>query len=706
MTKDQYDEVLDELKSRGTWEQNQDDWYKMRYEGIKRLAPPYTGAPDMHYPLIDSMIEKIKPFFISQVYGQERLAAFASGKPQEFEQTLLAEQLFDYTTKQQTNFERAIHVCIDYMMLYGHGPAKIQYNPKKRVIELINVRPVYLIVPSYTQEINKADWLVHVIHMSEAQYRANDRFEKSDAFVKSIKGRGQNWSPDPQVTITRREGITVGQNDKQIVLWEYYSKNAGKWRVDTISPIAGYDKPVRTPFYLAYKHNELPFCDLRYELGDVDYYGARGIGEILAQFELDLCKLWNHKLQWLDFAGQPNYKNTGMVANPANFKNRPGKILPQGVDPITQPPAPLDFAQEMSLQRSLAEDRLSVPDLNAGQHLQPGQGQKGDVTARQISALMSQNTSGNDMRARIFRLQIQAFFKQIWSLRCQYFQEDDDRLLEDFTDVPIEALHSNYRITPSGSADSYNKEFRQGKAMLTFQQQRGNPSVKQDELTKYVLEAEDPALVPRLYQPPMDAQLSQMQKQAEEILLMQEGFPAQVLKTDVDPTHIMTIAQWTERKIKMKEPVSSEMATLLLQHSMQHVKAMGEKKDQQGQAVMQQPVVQVAQQFLQSIAAQGQQGQPGAAGDGTQPGPTQGGGVAPPQQGDQDKQSAQTAAAASLITALSTAIKAGVVMDVNEVNAAFVKAGLPPLAKSIGTLAPPPKPTTPSQPKKPTSGAK
>ena len=700
MTKDLWSEIMDTIQDRNVWEQNQDDWYKMRYEGIPRVAPPYLGAPDMHYPLIDSEIEKLKPFYIAQIYGQERLAAFASGKPQDMSVTLLAEKLFDYTTKQHTNFERAIHVSVDYMLLYGHGPMKIKYNNEDKKIEMVNVRPVYLVVPSYTQEINKADWLVHIIHMSEAQYRANKKFKTDKGFVDSIKGKGENRSPDPQQTIKRIEGITIGQNEKQIVVWECYSKNGGKWRIDTLSPMAGFDQPIRDPFYMPYKHNELPFCDIRYELGDVDFYGARGIGEILSQFELDLCKLWNHKLQWLDFRGQPNFKNTGgQVSNPSNFKNRPGKILPQGVEPVDYGQAPLDFAQEMAMQRSLAEDRISVPDLNAGQHLNPGQGQKGDVTARQISALMSQSTSGNDMRARVFRLQTGAIYKQIWALRCQYFQEEDQRLLEDFTEVPIDALHDTYRISPSGSADSYNKEFRTGKAMMRFQMFKGNPTIKQGELTKTTLEEDEPALVARLYQEPAEDQMNQMQLQGEEILLMKEGMPVQPKQTDADPVHIMTVAQWTERKIKMKEPVTPELASLCLQHIEQHVKQMGQKKDQQGPAVMQQPVVQIAMQFLETLAKSGQQQQPGQ-----QPGGegAPAGGADPSQQ---DKQSAQTSAAASLLTALGGLIKSGVVMDKNEVNAAMMKAGLPPLVKSIGALAEPPKPTTPTKPKQPTAGA-
>src|SRR4051812_1410906 len=96
MTNDFFSDIKAELKTRNNWEDKQAVWYRMRYEGIKRASKPYKGAPDMHYPLVDTMIEKIKPFYISQVYGQERLAAFASGRPQAENVTTLGEKLLDF----------------------------------------------------------------------------------------------------------------------------------------------------------------------------------------------------------------------------------------------------------------------------------------------------------------------------------------------------------------------------------------------------------------------------------------------------------------------------------------------------------------------------------------------------------------------------------------------------------------------------------
>src|SRR5262249_29686116 len=115
MDNDLYQDIRNEVLTRIDWETNQGTWYNMRYTGIKRAAKPYPNAPDMHYPLVDSFIEKLTPFYISQLYGQERLAAFVAGKPQPENLTTLGEKLFDYVVKHQTNFERAIYTSIDWM---------------------------------------------------------------------------------------------------------------------------------------------------------------------------------------------------------------------------------------------------------------------------------------------------------------------------------------------------------------------------------------------------------------------------------------------------------------------------------------------------------------------------------------------------------------------------------------------------------------
>ncbi len=335
MEKPLYDEILDTLQQRITWESRQANWYQMRYNGIKRAKKPYKNAPDMHYPLADTMIEKLKPYYLAQIYGQDILAEFVAGpvkgRMQSEAMNTQAGKAFDFAMKQYTNFERSIHTGVDFMLMYGRGPMKIIYDVNMDMLRFIPIRPVYVIVPTYTEDMQKADWLVHVVHLSERQYRNNDAYKnQSDRFISSILGKTDEYYEQAQQEIMLREGITTSTNEKQIILWECYrrtgnAKKGYKVMMESISPLLGPSEPVREEQQLDYPHNEIPICDLRYELADLDYYGSRGATEIVSHFEMDLNKSWNSKLQFLDFHGQPNFKNLGGISpNPPNFKNEPG----------------------------------------------------------------------------------------------------------------------------------------------------------------------------------------------------------------------------------------------------------------------------------------------------------------------------------------------------------------------------------------------
>lgn len=601
MTPQLYREIKDEVRNRTDWETAQAQWYTMRFTGVGRSKKPYPGAPNTHYPLIDTMIDKLRPFYLAQIYGQERAAAFTSQKPQSDELTSLAEKFFDGKLKQQTNFERAIFTATDHMLMYGRGPVKIYWDAKNKKLTFAPIRPIYIIVPSWTEELCDADWLVHVMHLSERQYRDNDLFEQGDDFIKSIKGKGhqEGGTVGQEQDILKREGITAGLNKNQIVVWEVYSREKdGAITVETISPILGASgKPVREAFGLPYKHGEIPVVDLRYEITDADYYSPRGVAEILAQHELDLCKLWNHKLQHLDYHGQPMFENAGTIGNIANFSAQPGEILPQGIKPVQGANAPLDFQQEMTLQRSLAEDRIQIPDLSNNQH--DLSGKKGaQSTATGIQAIMAQSGAGNDMRSRIFRLQLAAVYRQGWSITCQY---DKEKLqLDDFTQVPAEVLHDEYKIDPSGSADSFSKEKRVAKAAMYLQVMTGRPGVKEAEMTKWAFEQDDADLAKRLYEEPAEQQADQAEAQASELVLMLNGFTPRVKPEDDDKTHVITGAQWVQNKMQAGEPIMPDMAQRLLDHGAAHAEQISKKQDKEGEQVLQQvaPISQILEQIV------------------------------------------------------------------------------------------------------------
>src|SRR5205814_1756376 len=110
---------------------------------------------------------------------------------------------------------------------------------------------------------------------------------------------------------------------------------------------------------------------------------------------------------------------------------------------------------------------------------------------------------GNDIRARLFRLDTGDIFKMAWCLYQQYGKEDLTFLLQDeLSQLDPSALHGEYLITPNGSGDNWNKGAQMQKATMRMQLLQGNPFVNQGELVKSVLALDEPKLIQKLYEEP------------------------------------------------------------------------------------------------------------------------------------------------------------------------------------------------------------
>lgn len=702
MNKKLYTQILDALKDRTDWETRQEGFYRMRFRGLKRRNKPYPGAPDMHYALADSLIEKLKPFYVQQIYANEALANFVCTKEQDQGMTVSAANWFDYQIKQQSNFERTLYVGIDKMLEGGFVPVKTYWHAHSKQVCFDACDPLHVIVPKWTERLCDADWLVHVMHVSEAQYRANPLYNQDDDFVKSIKGKGnaqESGDNNKEQTVTMREGLTYGQNDDQIVLWEVYRKDAtddkAAWVIDTVAPVRGWNEDetevVRATFGLPFKHGQLPFVMVRAEVTDKGYYSPRGIAETVAPMEIGLCKTWNAKLQHLDYHGSPTYQNTSgnPIPNANNFRAVPGAILPSGLQPTVNPGAPVDFDQEMQFTRALAEDRVSVPDFGTSEHLSGRRGSKGQVTATQVNAVVGQSGQSNDLRARIFRLDLADIYKQAWALLIQYKAAEWKYVQSgEVKQLPPTALHMDYIISPNGSADSWNKAANTQKALAMYQLLFPNQYIKKGELTKWLLEHDDPRSIKRLFEEPNDEQEAQAEQQAQEISIMLLGWPAKVNEADNDKAHVLTLAQFVQRRLGQNEPVTPEFARLALAHGSEHIEGLRRKQDPALRQIEQQlmPVVQVlgeianAQDRPQNVLPMQPQG-------GSVPTPPQAGGppAAAPSQPDPNDTAKVAIQAGNMLVAMA---KAGMPVTHAEINKVLEGLSLPPLAMQPVTSLP------------------
>jgi hypothetical protein len=692
MDKDTYTEVLDALKNRTSWETDNAKWGKLRFTGIRRTKRPYPGAPDTHYALADELIEKLKPFYAQQIFPEERIATFVSRNAQARENTAMAEQWFDSQIKQRSNFEPAIMVGIDTHLEDGICPIKTYWNPKKSQVAFDAVDPLYVIVPPWTEELQDADWLVHVLVISKSEYKRNPNYTYAD--IDSISGRGQGEgmvSNTKEQDRYQREGLTYAPEKSQIVLWEVYTRENDKWQIETISPILGPDTPIREPMGLPFAHGQLPFVGLRFDSTQKGWYSSRGIPAIVLQHELMLCKNWNSQLQHLDYHGQPTYSNDSLTpGNTRNIDTSPGSVLPPGIKPNVNPDAPLDFEKQMQFVRALAEARISIPDLGSSEHLAGPQ--SGSKTATQVRAVIGLSSQSNDLRSRMFRSQMAKIYRQAWSILSQYAGDQLQFIYDsESQQLPPEALQDTYTIEPSGSADNWDVSQRWQEAQLLYQQLFGKPNVNQDENLKWLLEnSKWPRLVKRLFQDTQQQSSLQGEKQANELGTMLNGYPIQVKPDDNHAVHIQTGDGFIQRRMQTGEPITPELGQLWLTHRQQHV--MGAKQQRDPNAPMYQKQQNMMQKQFQMMLMQqgGGQPQPTSPGVMQQAGAQAGGGMPPmgappmgapapaaPAQGGQQNTAPQVA------QALASLMKAGAHVDVTDVNAALVKMGLPPLAKEV-----------------------
>ena len=90
-----HDKITKDIKDRSRWEQRQNLWYEMRHTGLRRKNKPWKNASDLHFPLADSVVERLKPFYFMQIVGMDTIASFVPMRQQDAGMTVTAERWFD-----------------------------------------------------------------------------------------------------------------------------------------------------------------------------------------------------------------------------------------------------------------------------------------------------------------------------------------------------------------------------------------------------------------------------------------------------------------------------------------------------------------------------------------------------------------------------------------------------------------------------------
>ena len=540
--------ILDDINKRQSWERRQTMWYQMRHEGLRRKNKPWPNAADLHWPLIDTNIEKLKPILYQQITGMDVVASFVPMRQQLSGFTTVAEQWFDFKIKERTNIHTESLSWIDGALMSGRSVMKCYWDVNLKQVRFDSVDPLFIIVPPYTTALQMADRVVHVMPMSIAAYKANGKYKSDETTIKSITGSGyaeSGGNSEQEQARQTREGITHDPEGEKIIVWEVYEKNKdGKWMVFTYSPVDP-DINLRDPMELPYDHNQVPFVDFSYEIKDKGWYSPRGICEILAPYEMSLCNTWNHKHDAMTLFNKPMFRAERDISNTTNIRMLPGQVLPYGIAPVQMSQPPISFDQEMMSVRNVAEQRIGNPDFGMGQVINTTNRR----TATEIEAINSQSQQVGDLRARLFRLALGQLYKQAWSLYLQYDKEDlQYRYLEDSLNADPVALHDQYFIEPKGGVDQVSRQFLMQKAVQRKAIFANSPWIDQAELDRSILELDDPSLIKRVFRDPNNRGLDESEDEMKTIPAMLVGSPIRAKEGQDFQTRISVLMQYIQKE--------------------------------------------------------------------------------------------------------------------------------------------------------------
>jgi len=571
--KDLYGDINNDLSDRQKWEARQILWHRMRGQGAGRTNRPWPGAANVHVPIADTIIGKLKPYYVVWVFGPELLASFYSLDTQGDSYTDSVAQWFDYQVRERSNFSEQTICAIDSCLQNGFGVLKPYWDAGAERLAFASIDPYFIIVPPWsTNDLNKADRVVHSMQYSREEYLRDAEkkgFNADDSFIDSIMGEGK---PDPKYDQSRytAEGLSYSRQKDLIILWEVYLRQTdGQILVKTFSPLQP-DEPARGDFKLPYEHKQVPLIMIPYELTDGGYYSSRGVCELVQMYEASACKTWNEKLDFMSIANRPVLGTQGGSINAQNIRWEPGAVYDSVLQLVQQPSPPVSFDEELASTRSMAEQRVGIPDFGVAGPNQP----TGNKTATETNVITNVMQQSNDLRARILKGSMTRVFEQCWGLLKQYDRQSLDYFWrKERITLDDAAFDNKYVLRPNGSVDGYSREREIQKLMQLRQLSQGSPWIKTFEIDRKIIELSDAQWVSDIYEEPQDAAADQQEQQAIENSIMLDGFLPQVKPNDEHVVHLTVCDGFIGWSAQQGKPIPPPLMGTFMQHMSMHIQA-------------------------------------------------------------------------------------------------------------------------------------
>ncbi len=364
------DLVDGDLVDRRTWFARAEKNRAERYRRVATDKPIYPGAPNLADPIVADLIRDLKQSIVTTLWQAPRLAQFIGLDADGLANAEAAEAAFDFHLRSIPRTRTRIAQCVDDVLMYGHGVAKLIETSGRGGLPVPNFYPVSalsVVVPTATLELGQAERVCHMMRFTLSEFRraasagAWNPLVVAAAIKKAGERKAASTGVDRGDVRTRYREGALNDSGAGVEVWEifYETADAGR-RVCLVCPdlpdVPLSDKPWIWVALVGVESEppvrEWPFVQFRNE-DTLGFYNSTGIPETLEDDQREASSFRTVRAIALDFAGKPFLKGQ-KGAQP--FRFRAGENIGQQEvvwfeSPGTEQVYQQDYARTLAMKR-------------------------------------------------------------------------------------------------------------------------------------------------------------------------------------------------------------------------------------------------------------------------------------------------------------------------------------------------------------------
>lgn len=360
--------------------------------------------------------------------------------------------------------------------------------------------PLNVVVPSRCTDVEHADFIAIVFHMTadEMRMKVRDgvfRHEEAEQIIARMRtsrlGDSRDRDADfDSTTASARTAIQDVVDSIDGIETRHTRSEPGTepiWKVYTRLDIDGdgirervilwYHAPTSTVLSLTeypFPFPEWPVTPYEMEHNDKRPYQARGIAELLSVFQKQVNRLHNARLDAIQIVLSPMFTVRSVGGNiNRNIRFRPGQFVPvQAPDDFL--PVPHDvsslyqFLQEENYTKTLAEQYVGVFDSSITNALSPAERR----TATEVESINASITNVFGQDATLFQTSFAKSINKLWKLWVEFGPPEEYFRVTGEEQPRLARKHEiafDYDIEPAGTPANTNKALALSRAREMIQ---------------------------------------------------------------------------------------------------------------------------------------------------------------------------------------------------------------------------------------------